>query len=29
MMETGRITMAGPAAELIEDPRIREAYLGL
>lgn len=29
VMETGRITMAGPAAELIEDPRIREAYLGL
>ncbi|MBU3029467.1 ABC transporter ATP-binding protein [Paracoccus marinaquae] len=29
VMETGRITMSGPAAELIADPRIREAYLGL
>lgn len=29
VMETGRITMAGPAAELIADPRIREAYLGI
>lgn len=29
VMETGRITMAGAAAELIADPRIREAYLGI
>ncbi|WCR10511.1 ABC transporter ATP-binding protein [Paracoccus stylophorae] len=29
VMETGRITMEGAAAELIADPRIREAYLGL
>ncbi|MBE9638546.1 ABC transporter ATP-binding protein [Salipiger mangrovisoli] len=29
VMETGRITMTGAAAELIADPRIREAYLGL
>ncbi|MFV0384198.1 ABC transporter ATP-binding protein [Paracoccus sp. (in: a-proteobacteria)] len=29
VMETGRITMEGQAAELIADPRIREAYLGL
>lgn len=29
VMETGRITMGGPAAGLIEDPRVREAYLGL
>jgi branched-chain amino acid transport system ATP-binding protein len=29
VMETGRITISGPAHELIEDQRIREAYLGL
>jgi branched-chain amino acid transport system ATP-binding protein len=29
VMETGRITMSGPAAELIADERIRAAYLGL
>lgn len=29
VMETGRITMSGPAADLITDPRIREAYLGI
>ena len=29
VMETGQITMQGPAAELIADPRIREAYLGI
>lgn len=29
VMETGRITMSGPADELIADPRIREAYLGI
>ena len=29
VMETGRITISGPAGELIADPRVREAYLGL
>ncbi|MDT0682209.1 ABC transporter ATP-binding protein [Roseicyclus sp. F158] len=29
VMETGRITMSGPSAELVADPRIREAYLGV
>ena len=29
VMETGRITMSGAADELIADPRIREAYLGI
>jgi branched-chain amino acid transport system ATP-binding protein len=29
VMETGRITMTGSADELIADPRIREAYLGI
>ncbi|KAB6714592.1 ABC transporter ATP-binding protein [Roseobacter sp. TSBP12] len=29
VMETGRVTITGPAPELIADPRIREAYLGL
>lgn len=29
VMETGRISMSGPAQELIADPRIREAYLGI
>ena len=29
VMETGRITMSGPAAELIADERVRKAYLGL
>ncbi|HWL58334.1 MAG TPA: ABC transporter ATP-binding protein [Paracoccus sp. (in: a-proteobacteria)] len=29
VMETGTITMEGPASELIADPRIREAYLGI
>lgn len=29
VMETGRITIEGAADELIADPRIREAYLGL
>nr|WP_118136084.1 ABC transporter ATP-binding protein [Oceanicella sp. SM1341] len=28
VMETGRITLSGPARTLIEDPRVREAYLG-
>jgi ABC-type branched-chain amino acid transport systems, ATPase component len=29
VMETGRITMSGVSGDLIADPRIREAYLGL
>lgn len=29
VMETGRITMDGPAEALTADPRIREAYLGI
>ena len=29
VMETGRITMSGAAEDLIADPRIREAYLGI
>lgn len=29
VMETGRITMSGPSRDLIADPRIRAAYLGI
>ncbi|HCD83885.1 MAG TPA: ABC transporter ATP-binding protein [Agrobacterium sp.] len=29
VMETGRITMSGPAADMIADERIRAAYLGI
>jgi len=29
VMETGRITMSGPAADLLQDSRVREAYLGI
>jgi len=29
VMETGRITLSGPAAELIANERVREAYLGI
>jgi branched-chain amino acid transport system ATP-binding protein len=28
VLETGTITLAGPASALAGDPRIREAYLG-
>ena len=28
VMETGRITMTGPAAQLLADQRIKDAYLG-
>jgi branched-chain amino acid transport system ATP-binding protein len=28
VMESGRITLHGPARELLHDPRVREAYLG-
>jgi len=27
-METGEITMSGPAADLLQDPRVKDAYLG-
>jgi branched-chain amino acid transport system ATP-binding protein len=29
VLETGRIVQSSTAAELLEDPRIRQAYLGL
>lgn len=29
VMETGHITLSGPAQQLIDDPRIRSAYLGM
>jgi branched-chain amino acid transport system ATP-binding protein len=29
VLETGSIILSGPAAELADDPRIREAYLGV
>jgi branched-chain amino acid transport system ATP-binding protein len=29
VLETGRITMSGSAKELLADPRVIEAYLGL
>jgi branched-chain amino acid transport system ATP-binding protein len=28
VLETGTITLSGPSAEIADDPRIREAYLG-
>ena len=28
VMESGAITLAGDAAQLLADPRVREAYLG-
>jgi len=28
VMESGEITMSGPAQELLDDPRVRAAYLG-
>jgi branched-chain amino acid transport system ATP-binding protein len=28
VLQTGRIVLSGPAAELMRDPRIRDAYLG-
>ena len=28
VMETGEIVMSGPAGELLEDARVRAAYLG-
>ena len=29
VLETGRIVLSGPSATLTDDPRVREAYLGL
>jgi len=29
VLETGRVALAGPSADLVNDPRIRAAYLGL
>jgi len=29
VLENGRIVLAGSGAELLDDPRIKEAYLGL
>jgi branched-chain amino acid transport system ATP-binding protein len=29
VLETGRMVLAGPSAQLASDPRIRAAYLGL
>lgn len=29
VLETGRIALAGPAAALLEDPRVKRAYLGV
>jgi branched-chain amino acid transport system ATP-binding protein len=29
VLETGRVTLSGPASELTHDPRIRDGYLGL
>jgi branched-chain amino acid transport system ATP-binding protein len=28
VLETGRITMSGPAKDLANDPKVRECYLG-
>jgi branched-chain amino acid transport system ATP-binding protein len=28
VLETGRVTLSGPAADLLQDERIRRAYLG-
>ena len=29
VLETGRVVLEGPGAELLGDPRVREAYLGM
>jgi branched-chain amino acid transport system ATP-binding protein len=29
VLETGRVTLSGPSAELVKDARVRESYLGV
>ena len=29
VIETGRVTLAGPSAELLDDPKVKKAYLGV
>jgi branched-chain amino acid transport system ATP-binding protein len=29
VLETGRVTLAGPSSELLDDPNVRKAYLGV
>jgi branched-chain amino acid transport system ATP-binding protein len=29
VLETGRITLAGPSSDLLDDPQVRKAYLGV
>jgi branched-chain amino acid transport system ATP-binding protein len=29
VLETGRIVLSGPAKELLQNPRVKEAYLGV
>jgi branched-chain amino acid transport system ATP-binding protein len=29
VLETGRIVSSGPSSQLLDDPRVREAYLGV
>ena len=29
VLETGRFTLAGPSAELLDDPNVKKAYLGV
>jgi branched-chain amino acid transport system ATP-binding protein len=29
VLETGRVTMTGPSAELLDDPQVKKAYLGV
>jgi branched-chain amino acid transport system ATP-binding protein len=28
VLETGKITASGPSGELLDDPRVKQAYLG-
>ena len=29
VLETGQMTLSGPASELLDDERVRQAYLGI
>ncbi len=29
VIETGRFTLAGPSSELLDDPKVKKAYLGV